>query len=104
MGTLSAPTPTPSPSRPALKPITLTRAELERLGLMFRDGYQLQHMDRDADEEGIIEAILNSLTDALARCRGHKEEWMRRNLQRALALVGELEEEHVRTILDQKGI
>ena len=48
---------------PGPKPITLTWAELEELGLLVRDDYQIQHMNKDAVEEGIIEAIMNSLTN-----------------------------------------
>jgi len=52
----------------------------------------------------VIGGILNSLTDALARCRGQKDEWMRKNLQRALFLIGGLNEKDVVEILDQEGV
>ena len=89
---------------PGPKPITLTRAELEQLGLLFRDDYQIQHMNKDATEESVVEAIMNSLTDAMTRCRDQNDAGMRRNLQRAMVLAGGLEEEQVRKILDQEGL
>ena len=89
---------------PGPKPITLTRVELEQLRLLFRDDYQIQHMNKDAAEEGVIEAIMNSLTGAMARCQGQEDAWMRRKLRRTMVFVGGLEEEQVREIFDQEGI
>ncbi len=89
--------------KPGPKPITLTRWELERLGLIFQDVHPIR-FDTEAEKEGVIGGILNSLTDALARCRGQKDEWMRKNLQRALFLIGGLNEKDVVEILDQEGV
>ena len=89
---------------PGPKPITLRRAELEQLGFLFRDDYQIRHMDTKAGEEGIILAIMNSLTDALARCKGQKDTWMHRNLQRAIVLIGGMHEGDVVKILEQEGV
>ena len=52
----------------------------------------------------MIGGILNSLTDALARCRGSKDAWMYRNLERAMLLIGGMDEEQVREIFDQEGV
>ena len=45
-----------------------------------------------------------SLTDALARCRGPEDTWMHRNLQRAIVLIGGLDEEDAVKILEQEGV
>ncbi len=91
---------------PGPKPITLTRAELEQLGLLFKDQYYFKHTaeGEDKEEEGIIGAMMNALTDAMARCRGQKDEWMRKNLQRTLFLIGGLDEKDVARMLDQEGV
>ena len=52
----------------------------------------------------MIGGILNSFTDALARCRGPEDTWMHRNLQRAMVLIGGLDEEDVVKILEQERI
>ena len=89
---------------PGPKPITLGCAELEQLGLLFRDDYQIRHMDTKVGEEGVILAIMNSLTDALARCKGQGDFWMHRNLQRAIVLIGGLDEDDAVKILQQEGV
>ena len=91
---------------PGPKPITLGRAELEQLGLLFRDDYQLRHgdTDTDADKGGVIEAIMDSLTNVLSRCRSSKDAWMYRNLERAMILIGGMDEEQVREMFDQEGV
>ncbi len=68
------------------KPITLIRWELERLGLIFQDVHPIR-FDTEAEKEGVIGGIMNSLTDALARCHGPEDTWMHRNLQRAIEIV-----------------
>ncbi len=88
---------------PGSKPITLTRWELERLGLIFQDVHPIR-FDTEAEKEGVIGGILNSLTDALARCRGPEDTWMHRNLQRAIVLIGGLDEEDAVKILEQEGV
>ena len=89
---------------PGPKSITLTRAELERLGLLFRVDYQIRHLDTKAGEEGVILGIMNSLTDALARCKGQGDFWMHRNLQRAIVLIGGLDEDDAVKILEQERL
>ncbi len=92
---------TPSPKR-----ITLTRAELEQLGLLFKDQYYFKHTaeDEDEEEEGVIGAMMNALTNAMARCQGQKDEWIRRNLRRAIFVIGGLDEKDVTGMLDQEGV
>ena len=57
-----------------------------------------------AEQEGVIGGILNSLTDAMARCREQKDSWLRPNLQWVILLIGGMDEEQVREILDQEGV
>lgn len=83
---------------PGPKPVTLTRWELERLGLIFQDVHPLR-FDTETEKEGVIEAIMDSLTKALARCRGKKDAWMYRNVRRAILLIGGLNEVDVVKIL-----
>ena len=89
--------------KPGPKSITLTRWELERLGLIFQDVHPLR-FHTEAEKEGVIGGILNSLTDALARCRGPEDTWMHRNLQRAIVLIGGLDEKDVVKVLEQEGV
>lgn len=48
--------------------------------------------------------MMNALSNAMARCRSPEDEWMRRNLQRALFVVGGLDEKSVAGMLDQEGV
>ncbi len=48
--------------------------------------------------------MMNALTNAMARCRGPEDEWIRLNLKRALFLVGGLDEKSVAGVLDQEGV
>ena len=52
--------------KPGPKSITLTRWELERLGLIFQDVHPLR-FDTETEKEGVVEAIMGSLTGALSR-------------------------------------
>ncbi len=88
---------------PGPKPITLTRWELERLGLVFQDIHPIT-FGTEAEKEGVIGGILSSLTEALTKCRGARDAWVRRNLQRAMVLVGEMDEEEAVKILDHEGV
>ncbi len=47
--------------------------------------------------------ILSALTDALNRCEGTQQAWTRRNLRRAMVLIGGLDEKVVQEILGQGG-
>ena len=40
----------------------------------------------------------------MARCRGPEDTWMHRNLQRAIVLIGGLDEEDAVKILEQEGV
>ncbi len=88
---------------PGPKPITLQRWELEQLGLAIRDDYQVPLAEQQ-DEEPLIAGILSSLTEALSRCEGGRHAWTRRNLRRAMVLIGGLDEKSEREILEQEGI
>ncbi len=48
--------------------------------------------------------ILSALTEALGRCEGQKHAWTRRNLRRAMVLIGGLDEKVVQEILEQEGV
>ncbi len=87
---------------PGPKPITLERSDLEQLGLAIRDDYQIPLSD---EREGgqLVAGILSALTDALNRCEGTQQAWTRRNLRRAMVLIGGLGEKVVREIVEQDG-
>ena len=88
---------------PGPKPITLGRSELERLGMAIRDDYQIPLSD-EQEEGQLVAGILSALSDALNRCEGQKQAWTRRNLRRAMVLIGGLDEEAVREIVGQEGL
>ncbi len=48
--------------------------------------------------------ILSALTAALKRCEGTQQAWTRRNLRRAMVLIGGLDEKVGREILGQEGV
>ncbi len=83
---------------PGPEPITLQRTDLERLGLAVRDDYQIPLSD---EQEGgqLVPGILSALTEALGRCGGTQQAWTRRNLRRAIVLIGGLDEKVVQEIL-----
>ena len=86
---------------PGPKPITLERSELERLGLAIRDDYQVPLAHGDQDEQ-LLGGILSALADALERCEGPPHAWTRRNLRRAMVLIGGLDEKVAREIVEQE--
>ena len=88
---------------PGPKPITLSRPELEQLGLTIHDEHQLR-LDTEATSPDLIDAILSALNEAAKRCRGPEESWMAMNLRRAMVLIGGLDEKVVQEILDQEVI
>ena len=51
---------------PGPQPITLSRAELEQLGLTIRDDYQIP-LDTEAIGPDLIDAILSALNEAVKR-------------------------------------
>ncbi len=91
---------------PGPKLITLTRAELEQLGLLFKDQHYFKHTaeDEDEEEEGIIGAMMNALSNAMARCQSPKDEWIRRNLRRAIFVVGGLGGKDIAGMLDPGSV
>ena len=76
---------------PGPKSITLSRSELEQLGLAIRDDYQVPLTDEEQGEQ-LIAGILSAIADSLRRCEGPADSWTRRNLQRAMTLIGGLDE------------
>ena len=89
--------------QPGPKPITLQRWELEQLGLAIRDDYQVPLAEQQ-DEGQLIAGILSELKGALKRCEGTPHAWTRRNLRRAMVLIGGLDEKVLRGILEQEGV
>ena len=88
---------------PGPKAATLNRAELEQLGLTIQDDYQVP-LTGGHESRGAIDGILAALKEALSRCRGPEETWMALDLKRAMILIGGLDEETARQILDQEGL
>ena len=88
---------------PGPRPITLERSALERLGLAIRDDYQIPLSD-EQDGGQLVAGILTALTEALGRCEGQKHTWTRRNLRRAMVLIGGLDEKVMREIVGQEGM
>jgi hypothetical protein len=70
---------------PGPKPITLTRHELEQLGLQVRDDFRIP-LGAGADKGDLIDRILAALHEAINRCRGPEEAWMAQDLKRAMIL------------------
>ena len=87
------------PITPGPMPITLDQSEMERLGLAIRDDYQIPLAD-DQEGEQLIAGILSALSQALGRCDGPQQAWTRRNLHRAMVLIGGLDEKVVRELLE----
>ena len=84
-------------------PITLRRAEVERLGLDFRDDYRIP-LDSEVKDSGVTSDLMAALNDALRRCSGPQDSWLRLNLRRAMVLIGGLDETVAQEILDQEGL
>jgi hypothetical protein len=47
---------------------------------------------------------MSALHEAIIRCKGPEETWMAQDLKRAMVLIGGLDEEVARRILDQEGV
>ncbi len=88
---------------PGPNPITLTRSDLEQLGLAIRDDYQVPLSDEDR-EGHIITGILSTLAEVVRKLEGPRDAWARRNLRRAMTLIGGLDEKMGQEILDQEGV
>lgn len=52
----------------------------------------------------MVKSILASLYSVALRCDGPADAWARRNLERAIVLVGGMDEEEVAEILEDEGI
>jgi hypothetical protein len=89
---------------PGPNPITLSRAELEQIGLDVRDDHRIPLTEGAAGPEPVIDAIVSALGQALKRCRGPEDAWTEMNLRRAMILVGGLDEKVAREILAQEGV
>ncbi len=72
-------------------------------GLAFRDDYQIPLSDKQQGGQ-LVAGILSALTEALSRCEGQKHAWTRRNLRRAMVLIGGLDEKVVGAMLRQEGM
>ena len=73
----------------------------------MRGGWNLQKGQRlkDAAELGsLVDSILATLSEALRRFEGQANQWKRRDLRRAMVLVGGLDEKTAQEILDQEGV
>ena len=88
---------------PGTSPITRGRAELEQLGLAVRDDYQVPLSEEDRDGH-VITGILSTLAEAVRKLEGPRDAWARRNLRRAMTLIGGLDEKMAQEILDQEGV
>jgi hypothetical protein len=87
---------------PGPKPITLGRQVLAQLGLQPRDDFPIP-LGAESEKEVVTGRILSALQEAIRRCRGPEEAWMVLDLRRAMILIGGLDEEIVRRMLDQEG-
>jgi len=87
---------------PGHGPITLSRSELEQIGLAIRDDYQVQ--PKDVDEGSVIGSILATLFESLRRFEGASNVWKRRDLRRAMVLLGSLDKATAQRILDREGV
>jgi hypothetical protein len=87
---------------PGPEPITLGAGELEQLGLAIRNDYRVPSAD---EHQGgtLIAGILAVLSDALRRFEGPANERARRDVRRAMVLVGALDEKTAREILDREA-
>src|SRR5258707_4166314 len=88
---------------PGPGPITLSRSELEQVGLAIRDDYQVP-LKVGTEQTSPIGDILATLSEALRRFEGHSNQWKRRDLRRVMVLVGGLDEKMAQEILDQEGV
>ena|SRR6266705_6746498 len=88
---------------PGPRPITLSRSELEQVGLAIRDDYQVP-LQNAAEQGSLIGSILATLSESLRRFDGQSNAWKRRNLRRAMVLLGVLDEKTAQEILDQEGV
>ena len=60
-------------------------------------------LEEEQEEGQLVAGILSALTEALGRCEGQRHAWTRRNLRRAMVLIGGLDEKVVQEIIEQEG-
>jgi len=87
---------------PGPRPIHLNRSELEKLGLGVRDDYQVP-IARAGEGGSLVGGILGTLSQALKQLEGSGHGGDRRNIRRAMALVGGLDKKTAQTILSKEG-
>ena len=76
---------------------------MEQLGLAIRDDYQVPLSEEEQDGH-VITGILSALAEALRKLEGPRDAWARRNLRRAMTLIGGLDEKAAQEILDQEDV
>ena len=86
---------------PGPESITLTRSELEQIGLAVRNDYHVP--SREEGSAHIIAGILATLSEALRRFEGPSQVRSRRDLRRAMVLIDAMDEASARVILDREG-
>ena len=87
---------------PGPTPVHLDRSELEKLGLAVRDDYQVS-IAPEGEGGSLTGGILGTLSQALKQLEGSGHVGDRRNIRRAMALVGGLDKKTAQTILDKEG-
>ena len=88
---------------PGLEPLHLNLSELEKLGLAVRDDYQVSN-DRDGIVGALVGGILGTLSQALRKLEGPQHNTDRRNVRKAMVLIGGLNEKTAQGILDQRPV
>jgi hypothetical protein len=88
---------------PGPEPITLTRAELEQLGVIPRDDYQIP-LGAEGESGASIDRMVIALAEAMKRCHGTEDAWMAQDLRRAMVVIGGLDEATAQSILDQERV
>ena len=85
---------------PGPKPVHLTRLELEKLGLALRDDFQVP-IALEGGSGSLVGGILGALSQALKNLEGSGHGGDRRNIRRAMVLVGGLDKKTAQTMLDK---
>jgi hypothetical protein len=90
---------------PGPEPIALNLQELAQLGLQPADDSRIPlTAENELEASQLIDRILAVLDEAARRCLSTEEAWMAQDLRRAMVLIGGLDEEVARRILDQKRV
>ena len=87
---------------PGPKSIHLSRSVLEKLGLAVRDDYQVP-IARTWEGGSVVGGILGTLSQALRQLEGSGHGGDRRNIRKAMALVGGMDRKTAQSILDRDG-